>query len=175
MRICYKLLIYPSPPHFAFGNKLLGNLEWFEQKYLLRDYQSLSQNTKYSNKNISALVPAMLAKSSINSWISMVKQAGITPKFIKKNFKNITDNLESSTSNYYNFHPLNSIIPFGTYTASGNDNKFIGELPAKLERALALVENDEQYPDIDLVLYREQSFLAGQHLLVLLFWGSSAL
>lgn len=134
------------------GNKLLGNLEWFEQKYLLRDYQSLSQNTKYSNKNISALVPAMLAKSSINSWISMVKQAGITPKFIKKNFKNITDNLETSTSNYYNFHPLNSIIPFGTYTASGNDNKFIGELPAKLERALALVENDEQYPDIDLVL-----------------------
>lgn len=28
---------------------------------------------------------------------------------------------------------------------------------------------------IDLVLYREQSFLAGQHLLVFLFWGSSAL
>lgn len=30
-------------------------------------------------------------------------------------------------------------------------------------------------PDIDLVLYREQSFLAGQHLLILLFWRSSAL
>ena len=135
------------------GSKLLNNLEWFESKYLLRNYTSISDNTKYSNKNISAIVPAMLAKSSIESWKSMVKQAGVTPRFIKANFKNATDTqITNDSDNLYNFHPLNSLIPFGTYTATGNENKFIGELPAKLERALELVENDEQYPDIDIVL-----------------------
>lgn len=135
------------------GSKLLNNLEWFESKYLLRDYTSISENTKYSNKNISAVVPAMLAKSSIDSWATMVKQAGVTPRFLKESFKNVTDSPETDDSKaLYNFHPLNSLIPFGTYTATGNENKFIGELPAKLERALELVENDEQYPDIDIVL-----------------------
>lgn len=135
------------------GSKLLNNLEWFEGKYLLRNYTSISDNTKYSNKNISAIVPAMLAKSSIESWKSMVMQAGVTPRFIKDSFKNATDNqITDDTNQLYNFHPLNSLIPFGTYTATGNENKFIGELPAKLERALELVENDEQYPDIDIVL-----------------------
>lgn len=135
------------------GSKLLNNLEWFESKYLLRNYTSISENTKYANKNISAVVPAMLAKSSIDSWATMVKQAGVTPRFLKESFKNVTDSPETDdTKPLYNFHPLNSLIPFGTYTATGNENKFIGELPAKLERALELVENDEQYPDIDLVL-----------------------
>lgn len=35
--------------------------------------------------------------------------------------------------------------------------------------------SSDNTPDIDLVLYREQSFWLSQHLLVLLFWGSSAL
>lgn len=48
---------------------------------------------------------------------------------------------------------LDSIVPFGTYTSvTDNKNKEIGELPNKLERSLQLVENDEQYPDIDLVI-----------------------
>ena len=48
---------------------------------------------------------------------------------------------------------LDYIVPFGTYSSvNDNKNKEIGELPLKLERALQLVENDEQYPDIDIVL-----------------------
>jgi hypothetical protein len=136
------------------GNKLLGNLETFERKYLLRNYIDTSVNTtNQKNKSISAMVPAKLAQSSIESWKKIVKQAGVTPKFIKDNFKNSTATIGVADSNdYYNFHPLNSIIPFGTYTSVENTNKVIGELPYKLERALNLVRNDEQYPDIDIIL-----------------------
>lgn len=136
------------------GNKLLGNLETFEKKYLLRNYIDTSKNTTIQkNKTISAMVPAKLAQSSIESWKNMVKQAGVTPKFIKENFKNANGSIGVTDSNdYYNFHPLNSIIPFGTYTSQENTNKVIGELPYKIERALNLVRNDEQYPDIDIIL-----------------------
>lgn len=141
-----------------FGNKLLGNLEKFERKYLCNNTQNTNENTSVGNfkkKNFSAMLPAMMAKSSINSWATMVKQAGITPKFIKSNFKNY--NITSSEANaesgdYKDFHPLNSIIPFGTYTEPSTENKTIGELPEKLRRALDLVENDEQYPDIDILV-----------------------
>ena len=138
----------------VLGNKLLGNLETFEKKYLLRNYIDTSRNTtSQKNKTISAMVPAKLAQSSIESWKQMVKQAGVTPKFIKNNFKNANRTIGVVDSNdYYNFHPLNSIIPFGTYTSQENTNKVIGELPYKIERALNLVRNDEQYPDIDIIL-----------------------
>ena len=136
------------------GNKLLGNLETFEKKYLLRNIIDTSRNTvSQKNKSISAMIPAKLAQSSIESWKNMVKQAGVTPKFIKDNFKNANRTIGVSDSDdYYNFHPLNSIIPFGTYTTLENTNKVIGELPYKIERALNLVRNDEQYPDIDIIL-----------------------
>ena len=146
----------------VFGTKLLNNLEYFEQKYLRRDYSDISENVAYTKKNVSAMVPATLAKSSINSWASMVKQAGVSPHFIKSNLKNYNlENVagepetiegEETSHTYYNFHPLNSLIPFGTYTEPTMGNKIIGHLPEKLRRALELVENDEQYPDIDLIL-----------------------
>lgn len=146
----------------VFGTKLLNNLEYFEQKYLRRDYSDISENVAYNKKSISAMIPATLAKSSINSWAFMVKQAGVSPHFIKTHLKNYNlENIagepktidgEETFHTYYNFHPLNSLIPFGTYTEPTMSNKIIGHLPEKLRRALELVENDEQYPDIDLIL-----------------------
>lgn len=138
----------------VLGNKLLGNLEHFERKYLLRNYTDINKNTiNQKHKSLSAMIPAKLAYSSINSWKNMIKQAGVTPKFIKDNFKNSNMQIGvEDTDSYYNFHPLNSIMPFGTYTSIENTNKVIGELPYKIERALSLVKNDEQYPDIDIIL-----------------------
>lgn len=101
------------------------------------------------------MIPATMARSSINSWATLVKQAGITPKFIKNNLINYNlDNVANVeiSHKYHKFNPLNSIIPFGSYNSQGMTNKIIGNLPAKLERALELVENDEQYPDIDIVI-----------------------
>lgn len=140
----------------VFGSKLLNNLEHYEKKYLCNNTaNSTEPTTTATRKNVSAMAIATMARSSINSWASLVKQAGVTPKFIKKhltnyNLNNVAD--ENSQHNYKMFQPLNSLMPFGTYTKQGATNKLIGNLPAKLERALELVENDEQYPDIDIIL-----------------------
>ena len=137
----------------VFGSKLLNNLEHYEKKYLCNNTaNSVEPTTSATRKNVSAMAIATMARSSINSWASLVKQAGITPKFIKKNFMNYTTDETSASTTYKMFHPLNSLMPFGTYTKQGATNKLIGNLPAKLERALELVENDEQYPDIDIIL-----------------------
>lgn len=119
-----------------FGNKLVANLNNFEDKYLLRSYIS-NATTISSTQTVSALVPSRLAKSSIESWRSIISQAGVSPSFL---------------STISDIQPLNSLIPFGTYTEETTKSKIIGQVPAKLERALELVENDEEYPDIDIVL-----------------------
>ena len=138
----------------VLGDKLAKNLDTYEAKYLLRDYVDLKSNDKVTAKKqaVSAIVPARLAKSSIESWKTMVAQAGITPSLIKSTFKNISLGSSDTVSEYKTFAPLNSIMPFGTYTEATNANKIIGQLPSKLERALELVENDEEYPNIDIVL-----------------------
>ena len=86
--------------------------------------------------------------SSITSHIDLVSQAGVSTSILK-NFKSTTT--ENST-NYPNFAPINSLYPFGTYTTAKSARKVIGHVPSKLSRALSLVENDEQYPDIDIIL-----------------------
>lgn len=136
-----------------FSPKLLRNLEYFESKYLRRDYTSLETGKETKYREIPASLPAKLAQSSIQSWKDMVKQVGLTPHFIKNKFRNYDISYSSSgTDNYKNFHPLNSLMPFGAYTPANDSNKVIGSVPTKLERALQLVENDELYPDIDIIL-----------------------
>lgn len=130
----------------VYGNKLTQNLDKFESKYLLRNYTELYSNSNDKAKAVSAIVPARLAKSSINSWTSIISQAGVSPRVLKS----IKEG--ELKAQYETFQPLNSIIPFGTYTEASNTNKIIGSLPTKLQRALELVENDEEYPDIDLVV-----------------------
>ena len=127
----------------VLGNKLIKNLESVESKYLRKTYTDITATQ--TTKNVYASVAAKLAQSSINSWKDTVKQAGVTPRFLKEIINN-------SDNTYTTFQPLNSLLPFGTYTDAESSDKKIGELPAKIERALSLVENDEMYPDIDIVL-----------------------
>lgn len=47
--------------------------------------------------------------------------------------------------------PCESLYGFGTYRLDKNANQFIGSVPSKLSRTLALIENDEEYPDVDIV------------------------
>lgn len=72
----------------------------------------------------------------------LIKQAGLDKKFI--------DGLANSDFSF--LQKLDSIYPIGTYTTLSNTSKVIGNLPYKLGRALELVENDEEYTDIDLVI-----------------------
>lgn len=129
------------------GNKLAKNLQSKEKKYLLREYTKTSSSSV--NKNL--LSPHKLAATNINSYKQLIAQAGLTPSLLSENFVyEIGDS--DGHPDYTNFSPLNSIYPFGTYTTSTTNDKIIGQLPIKLQRALELVENDEEYPDIDLLV-----------------------
>lgn len=44
-----------------------------------------------------------------------------------------------------------SLYSFGTYTLDKKANAFIGSVPSKLTRALTLIDNDEEWPDVDIV------------------------
>lgn len=123
----------------VYGDKLINNLDKFEDKYLRRTYTHSSQTAK---KNYSAY---KVAKNNINSYKDLIKQAGISPYIIRTK-------LQDTANTYKTFAPVNSIYPFGVYTTSLTSRKVIGQVPSKLSRALALVENDEQYPDIDLLV-----------------------
>lgn len=129
----------------VFGNKLIKNLDNYEAKYLRRDYTNLYSNTtdKVAKQAVSAIIPAKLAKSSISSWEEMMSQAGVSTSILKS---------ISSDESYKNFTQLDALMPFGTYSETSNTSKIIGEVPAKLQRSLELVENDEEYPDIDIVV-----------------------
>lgn len=72
----------------------------------------------------------------------LIKQAGLDKKFIDGKLK----------TDFSFLQKLDSIYPIGTYTTLSNTSKVIGNLPYKLGRALELVENDEEYTDIDLVI-----------------------
>ena len=129
-----------------FSDKLCNNLDYFESKYLCRNYTPVSNTS--NNKGL--IAPIKLANSNLLSYQEMIKQAGVSPYILRTALRsNIT---ETEQSNYKNFAPINSIYPFGVYTTATTTQKIIGQVPTKLQRALQLVENDEEYPDIDLVL-----------------------
>ena len=129
-----------------FSTKLVDNLDTFESKYLQRKYTPASS----SSTNKSLLSPIKLANSNLISYNEMIKQAGVSPYILRTELRaKITDN---EKSNYKLFAPINSIYPFGVYTTSTTTQKIIGQVPTKLQRALQMVENDEEYPDIDILV-----------------------
>ena len=129
-----------------FGDKLSKTLDKYEDKYLRRNYTAISNTS--TNKGL--ITPIKLAASNILSYKEMIKQAGVTPNLLKSNFKaSVTEN---DSENYKTFAPINSLYPFGVYTTALTSQKIIGQVPTKLRRALELVENDEEYPDIDLLV-----------------------
>lgn len=129
-----------------FGDKLAKTLDMYEGKYLRRNYTSTAQGSI----NKSLITPIKLATSNLLSYKEMIKQAGVSPYILRTHFKSSIS--ENDTATYKNFAPINSIYPFGVYTTSTTTQKIIGQVPTKLRRALELVENDEEYPDIDLLV-----------------------
>ena len=131
----------------VFGQKLVQRLDDFEDKYLRRVYKNIANNDETGSKN-----PHKIAKHNILSYKAMIAQAGVSPYLIRTNFiSHILDNTTGKEA-YENFTPMNSIYPFGAYAATSSTRKVIGQVPSKLARALQLVENDEEYPDIDLLV-----------------------
>lgn len=120
----------------VYSKKLVSNLERLQAKYISGYTTAVSS----INPDKTTQAPINAANSSIKSWAEVVKQAGVSLEVLK------TIATEKKT-----FTQSNSIYPFGTYTANKTANKFIGNVPYKLQRTLNLIANDETYPDIDIL------------------------
>lgn len=117
------------------GDKLSVNLDNYEQQYTVKNLAKKLDNNKID--------PISLAKNYLDSYAKLIAQAGVSPSFIQE----FTSDDENEL-----FQPCDSVYPLGTYTTLTNTTKIIGNVPYKLERALELVENDEEYPDCDIVV-----------------------
>ena len=119
----------------VYSKKLVSNLERLQTKYIT------GYTTTVSSINPDKTTQAAInsAKSSLKSWLQVIEQAGVSLDVIKQLSEKLT------------FRQCNSIYPFGTYTANKTANKYIGNVPYKLQRVLNLISNDETYPDIDIL------------------------
>lgn len=119
----------------VFSNKLVSNLRRMQTKYITG--YTTEVNSTSSDKT--TIAPINAARANIDSWGELIKQAGLSLGILNSLIDQVT------------FTQSNSLYPFGAYTANKAVNKFIGNVPYKLERALTLIENDEIYPDIDIL------------------------
>lgn len=61
------------------------------------------------------------------------------------------DDCDTQFTNIKYINRCQSLYSFGTYTLDKKANVFIGSVASKLTRALTLIENDEEWPDVDIV------------------------
>lgn len=120
-----------------FSTKLIGNMERYEKKYIT-NYTTTVDDAS----NTSSMTGIRLAQSNINSWTSVIDRAGVSLSVINNELG----------SGFENFTLCDSLYQFGIYTVTKSANKIIGSVPSKLERTLNLVANDEEYPDIDIIV-----------------------
>lgn len=95
-----------------------------------------------------------LVKDGKATFINTVIRAGVDYKTLQKilNDPNACASIsmnEDATVDW--IKPCESLYGFGTYRLDKNANQFIGSVPAKLSRTLMLIENDEEYPDVDII------------------------
>lgn len=122
----------------TYSSKLVENYKYYEAKYLAN---SVSKDTYTTKGAINA------AKLNIANWQLLVNRIGAPLEL----FLNIE---EQSTvgGSYELFNKTDSLYPFATYTVIKKNNKYIGNVPVKVKRALELISNDEEYPDIDIIV-----------------------
>lgn len=126
----------------VFGTKLIDNLDNYEGKYTVGDLaKKLDDSTN----------PVGLAKTFASSYAKMIAQAGVSPQYLHGSFLCSTDEAVDTKPDYKTFQKCDAIYPVGTYSTLLNTSKIVGDVPYKLERSLQLVENDEEYPDCDLI------------------------
>lgn len=119
------------------SDKLVNNYKYYESKYL-----NSNVTEKFANDpDLTKVVK--LANSNIQNWSTLVDRIGAPISLLE----------EMITSDDYKlFTPSNALYPFATYTIAKAANKYIGNVPSKITRALDLISNDEEYPDIDILV-----------------------
>lgn len=120
------------------SDKLVNNYKYYESKYL-----NGNVTEKFANDpNLSKAFK--LANSNIENWRALVDRVGAPIHLLEE--------MMQTTNDYALFAPSNALYPFATYTIAKAANKYIGNVPSKITRALDLISNDEEYPDIDILV-----------------------
>jgi hypothetical protein len=122
----------------AYADKLVENYKMYEGKYL-------SKST--ANKDFTTKGAINAAKLNIANWQNLVKRVGAPLEL----FLEIKEG-SNIDGNYELFNKTDSLYPFATYTVAKKNNKYIGSVPSKVRRTLDLIANDEEYPDIDIIV-----------------------
>lgn len=120
------------------SDKLVNNYKFYETKYLNGNVTEKFANDPNLNKAVK------LANSNIENWRALVNRVGAPIHLLEE--------MMQTTGDYALFAPSNALYPFATYTIAKAANKYIGNVPSKITRALDLVSNDEEYPDIDILV-----------------------
>lgn len=116
-----------------YGNKLINGIDEAYKAYI----------DKYSDKPIET--DANKIYTAIKSYANIINRIGAT----KNDINGIEgDGIEDDGVIKKN----NALYGFGKYSSVKNSTKHIGDVPAKVKRALKHVSNDEIYPDLDIVL-----------------------
>lgn len=120
------------------SDKLVNNYKYYESKYL-----NSNVTEKFANDpDLTKVVK--LANSNIENWSTLVNRIGVPIHLLEE--------MMQTTGDYALFAPSNALYPFATYTIAKAANKYIGNVPSKITRALDLISNDEEYPDIDILV-----------------------
>lgn len=120
------------------STKLLDTYHAYENLYLGSPVTSAASNNPDLSKRIK------LNTNNIQNWANICGRIGTS----LKELSDIATNVEK----YKLFNLSDSLYQFGTYTVVQSNNKYIGSTPTKIARALELVSNDEEYPDLDLIV-----------------------
>lgn len=120
------------------STKLVENYSKYEQKYLAAPVSATIANSSDLSK------PFKFAKNNIINWASLVSRIGAPITLLQT--------IAADKEKYNKFNLNDNLYPFATYTVVKKNNKFIGSTPSKIKRALELVSNDEEYPDIDIIV-----------------------
>ena len=115
--------------------KNIENYKFYEDEYL---------GSVVTTKSDDLSVPVKLSKNNIENWANLCSRVGVSITDLKA--------LATDDTTYDAFNVCNSLYPFATYTVLDKNDKNIGSTPAKIRRVLDLVSNDEEYPDIDIIL-----------------------
>ena len=125
----------------VFSGKLLDTYRTYRTKYLVSAVPSdVVEKTDFSKR-------VTYNRLNIENWKTLIERVGID----LDELESLVMDPEASTKTYEKFSPCDTLYPFASYSTPKGDNKIVGNVPAKISRALSLVENDEQYPDIDIV------------------------
>lgn len=125
-----------------FSTKLVDTYAMYEKKYL-------ASPVKYSEMvSADTTKPFKTAKNNIANWATLVQRVGAPIELLQEMAAEVKDD----KTDYELFNLNDNLYPFATYTVVKKNNKYIGSTPSKIKRALELVANDEEYPDIDIVV-----------------------